>query len=61
MHCDRNNASASGEASVVASTYTASGSEGHIGVLGPTRMDYAGNMAAVRAVARYLTRLLSEE
>lgn len=50
-----------GEASVVASTYTASGSEGHIGVLGPTRMDYAGNMAAVRAVARYLTRLLSED
>lgn len=50
-----------GEAAVVASTYTADGSEGHVGVLGPTRMDYAGNMAAVRAVARYLTRLLSED
>ncbi|WP_413319635.1 heat-inducible transcriptional repressor HrcA [Agrococcus sp. 1P02AA] len=50
-----------GETAVVASTYSTGGSEGHIGVLGPTRMDYAGNMAAVRAVARYLTRLLSED
>ncbi|GAA3601457.1 heat-inducible transcriptional repressor HrcA [Agrococcus terreus] len=50
-----------GETAVVASTYSADGSDGHIGVLGPTRMDYAGNMAAVRAVARYLTRLLSED
>jgi len=32
-----------------------------LGVLGPTRMDYSNNMAAVRAVARYLTRLLGEE
>jgi heat-inducible transcriptional repressor len=45
----------------VASTYSDSRLEGHVGVLGPTRMDYAGNMAAVRAVARYLTRLLSED
>jgi heat-inducible transcriptional repressor len=30
-------------------------------VLGPTRMDYSNNMAAVRAVARYLTRLLGED
>ncbi len=50
-----------GEASVIASTYSTDGIEGHVGVLGPTRMDYAGNMAAVRAVARYLTRLLSED
>jgi heat-inducible transcriptional repressor len=50
-----------GEASIVASTYSTDGIEGHVGVLGPTRMDYAGNMAAVRAVARYLTRLLSED
>lgn len=50
-----------GEASVVASTYVADGGEAHVGVLGPTRMDYAGNMAAVRAVARYLTRLASED
>ena len=31
-----------------------------LGVLGPTRMDYSNNMAAVRAVARYLSRLLGE-
>jgi heat-inducible transcriptional repressor len=30
-----------------------------VGVLGPTRMDYPGTMAAVRAVARYLSRFLS--
>ncbi len=29
-----------------------------IGVLGPTRMDYPTTMAAVRAVARYLSRIL---
>jgi heat-inducible transcriptional repressor len=31
-----------------------------LGVLGPTRMDYSNNMAAVRAVARYLSRLLGD-
>ena len=31
-----------------------------LGVLGPTRMDYSNNMAAVRAVARYLSRTLGE-
>jgi heat-inducible transcriptional repressor len=31
-----------------------------LGVLGPTRMDYSTNMASVRAVARYLSRLLEE-
>ena len=51
-----------GETSVVASGYTASGgSVARLGVLGPTRMDYSNNMAAVRAVARYLTRLLGED
>jgi heat-inducible transcriptional repressor len=30
-----------------------------LGVLGPTRMDYAGNMAQVRAVARYVGDLLA--
>ncbi|MGN6324641.1 heat-inducible transcriptional repressor HrcA [Pseudolysinimonas sp.] len=50
------------ETSVVASGYTASGgSVARLGVLGPTRMDYSNNMAAVRAVARYLTRLLGED
>jgi heat-inducible transcriptional repressor len=31
-----------------------------LGVLGPTRMDYPGTMAAVSAVARYLGRILTE-
>lgn len=51
-----------GETSVLASGYSSSRGEfAHIGVLGPTRMDYPNNMAAVRAVARYLSRLLGEE
>lgn len=29
--------------------------------MGPTRMDYPSNLAAARAVARYLTRLLDED
>jgi heat-inducible transcriptional repressor len=32
---------------------------GGLGVLGPTRMDYAGAMSAVAAVARYIGRLLA--
>ncbi len=49
------------ETSVLTSGYAASGSGiARIGVLGPTRMDYSNNMAAVRAVARYLSRLLGE-
>lgn len=32
---------------------------GGIGVLGPTRMDYAGTMAAVHAVARYVGEILA--
>lgn len=48
-----------GEASVLTSGYsTSGGSVARLGVLGPTRMDYSNNMAAVRAVARYLSRLL---
>jgi heat-inducible transcriptional repressor len=47
------------EASVVASGY---GSDGDtvaiLGSVGPTRMDYPGTIAAVRAVARYLSRVL---
>jgi heat-inducible transcriptional repressor len=49
------------EASVLTSGYSSSSGElAHLGVLGPTRMDYSNNMAAVRAVARYLSRLLGE-
>ena len=50
------------ETSVVTSEYSSSGgSIARLGVLGPTRMDYSNNMAAVRAVARYLSRLLDED
>jgi heat-inducible transcriptional repressor len=45
------------EASVVATGY-GPGSSAKIGILGPTRMDYPNTMAAVRAVARYLSRIL---
>ncbi|HEY8280848.1 MAG TPA: heat-inducible transcriptional repressor HrcA [Leifsonia sp.] len=49
------------ETSVLSSGYTASGTDiARLGVLGPLRMDYSSNMAAVRAVARYLSRLLGE-
>lgn len=48
------------EASVVASGY---GSQGEVvarlGVLGPTRMDYPTTIAAVRAVARYVSRIMT--
>ncbi|MGG5171318.1 heat-inducible transcriptional repressor HrcA [Pseudarthrobacter sp. J1738] len=46
------------EASVVATGY---GPEAvsKVGVLGPTRMDYPTTMAAVRAVARYLSKILA--
>lgn len=33
---------------------------GAVGVIGPTRMDYAGSIAAVDAVARYVGRFISE-
>lgn len=50
-----------GETSVVATGYTSSGGElARLGVLGPTRMDYSNNMAAIRAVARFVTRHLGE-
>ena len=48
------------ETAVVASGY---GGEGEVvarlGVLGPTRMDYPMTIAAVRAVARYVSRILA--
>lgn len=50
------------ETSVVTSGYSSTGgSVARLGVLGPTRMDYSNNMAAVKAVARYLSRLLGDE
>ena len=32
-----------------------------VGSIGPTHMDYATTMAAVRAVARYLTAFLAHD
>lgn len=49
------------EASIVASDYAAPGGTARVGVMGPTRMDYPSNLAAARAVARYLSRLLDED
>jgi heat-inducible transcriptional repressor len=47
------------EASVVASGYGSAGDTVAIlGSVGPTRMDYPGTIASVRAVARYLSRVL---
>jgi heat-inducible transcriptional repressor len=45
--------------SVVSSGYGSTGELARLGVLGPTRMDYPTTMAAVRAVARYVSRLLA--
>ncbi len=47
--------------SVVASGYGASdGALSSLGIVGPTRMDYPGTMAAVHAVARYVSTILDE-
>lgn len=50
------------ETAVVTSSYRVGADQSaKLGVLGPTRMDYSNNMAAVRAVARYVSRLLGED
>jgi heat-inducible transcriptional repressor len=46
------------QTSLVSTGYTSAGEVSQVGLIGPTRMDYSGNIAAVQAVARYLTRLL---
>lgn len=52
------------ELSSTSAVSTGYGPEGQslatLGIVGPTRMDYPGTMAAVRAVARYVTRILDE-
>ncbi len=46
-------------AAIVVSGYETAGQEiAKLGVVGPTRMDYASNIAAVSAVARYLSKTL---
>ena len=47
-------------ASVVASGYGVDETWAGLGVVGPTRMDYPSTMAFVRAVARYVSRILAE-
>lgn len=50
------------ETSVVTSAYGGGADpvpRARVGVLGPTRMDYPSTIASVRAVARYLTRVLA--
>ncbi|HOA86256.1 MAG TPA: heat-inducible transcriptional repressor HrcA [Microbacteriaceae bacterium] len=49
------------ETSVLTGQYDASGAIARVGVLGPTRMDYSSNLAAARAVARYLSHLLDDD
>ena len=45
----------------LASDYDATGSRARVGVLGPDAHGLPTNLAAVRAVARYLTRMLEED
>ena len=52
------NAGSLQDTSVVAASY-GPGAVAKVGVVGPTRMDYPGTMAAVRAIARYLSRILT--
>ena len=50
------------EAAIIASGYQSGPQQtATLGVVGPTRMDYSSNMTAVRAVARYLSRLLGDD
>lgn len=48
------------ETTVVTAGYGPGSVVGHMGVLGPTRMDYPGTIAAVRAVARYVSEILEQ-
>ena len=48
------------ETSVVTSGYGEGQVLARLGVLGPTRMDYPTTMAAVRSVARYVSRILAQ-
>ena len=43
-------------ASVLIGEYGDSANSARVGILGPTRMNYRGNIASLRAVARYLSK-----
>ncbi|MDR2564757.1 MAG: heat-inducible transcriptional repressor HrcA [Bifidobacteriaceae bacterium] len=47
------------ETSLVAAGYGPGRTVANLGVLGPTRMDYPGSIAVVRAIALYLSRILA--
>lgn len=47
-----------GNVSIVATNYGSGGTDGVIGVIGPTRMDYGRAMAAVRLISEDLTDVL---
>lgn len=47
------------ETALVAGAYGAGDTLSHLGVIGPTRMDYAATMTTVGAVARYLSHFLT--
>lgn len=49
------------ETSALGTRYTSDHGTSGLGVIGPTRMDYQHNIAAVRAVARYLSRVLGDD
>ena len=50
------------DTAIVSAAYTgASGDSARLAVLGPTRMNYSLNMAAVEAVARYVSTVLGDE
>jgi len=50
------------ETAIVSGTYDSSpDTVSRVAVVGSMRMDYAGNIAAVRAVARYLSKTLGDE
>lgn len=48
------------ETSIVTSGFRSASGQAHVGVLGPTRMDYQRNIATVRAIARYLGRITNQ-
>lgn len=50
-----------GDVSIVASSYSVGSSEGLVGVVGPTRMDYERVMGAVSAVSRKLSETMRGE
>ncbi|MDZ4168828.1 MAG: heat-inducible transcriptional repressor HrcA [Coriobacteriia bacterium] len=50
-----------GNVSIVATSYSTGSSEGVVGVVGPTRMDYGRAMGAVHAVARELSQAMGGE